>query len=109
MYAVKSGDKGNAMLFFPSCLIPCWRPLEAWEVWEMNGNDMKEVVDKLTAARKRATEGTGVPLFIVMHTEMGKGVDFMEGTHEWHGKATNDEQTEKALAQLEETLGDFPA
>jgi len=44
-----------------------------------------------------------------MKTEMGKGVDYMEGTHKWHGKAPNDELAEKALAQLEETLGDFPA
>lgn len=80
-----------------------------WEIWEMNGNDMKDVVEKLTAAKERAATGPGTPLFIVMHTEMGKGVDFMEGTHKWHGKATNDEQTADALSQLEETLGDFPA
>jgi transketolase len=45
----------------------------------------------------------------MMQTEMGYGVDFMMGTHAWHGKAPNEEQAHKALAQLEETLGDFPA
>jgi len=44
---------------------------------------------------------------ILMKTDMGKGVDFMEGTHKWHGKAPNDEQLKVALAQLEETLGDY--
>ena len=43
----------------------------------------------------------------MMHTAMGKGIDFMEGTHEWHGIAPNDEQLAKALAQLPETLGDY--
>ena len=80
-----------------------------WEVWEMEGNDMEEVVNKLKAAKERALKGAQQPLFIVAHTEMGHGVDFMAGTHHWHGKATNAEQTEQALSQLEETLGDFPA
>ena len=42
-----------------------------------------------------------------MHTEMGMGVDFMMGTHKWHGSAPNDEQLQRALSQLSETLGDF--
>ena len=51
--------------------------------------------------------GQGKPIVILMKTEMGKGVDFMEGSHEWHGIAPNDEQLAKALGQLEETLGDY--
>ncbi len=78
-----------------------------WEVWEMDGNNMEEVVEKLKAAKKRSLEETNQPLFIVMHTEMGQGVDFMVGTHHWHGKAPDAEQTKNALGQLEETLGDF--
>ncbi len=76
-----------------------------WEVLHMNGNDMADVL-KVLAAAKAAT-GKGKPVCILMKTDMGHGVDFMSGTHKWHGKAPNDEQTEVALAQLEETLGDF--
>lgn len=76
-----------------------------WEVLHMDGNNMQEVVDTLQAAK--AKTGQGKPIVILMKTEMGKGVDFMEGTHKWHGKAPNDEQTEDALSQLEETLGDY--
>lgn len=77
-----------------------------WDVLELKkGNDMKSVVAALHEAKKRA--GKGKPILIVMHTEMGYGVDFMQGTHHWHGKAPNAEQTEKALAQLQETLGDY--
>ena len=75
------------------------------EVWEMNGNNMGEVVD--TMKKAKAIEGNPKPIFILMHTEMGMGVDYMMGTHEWHGVAPNDEQTVIALDQLEETLGDF--
>ncbi|MCI5083438.1 MAG: transketolase [Saprospiraceae bacterium] len=77
-----------------------------WEVMEMNGNDMEDVVKTLNEAK--AKTGNGKPIVILMKTEMGYGVDFMQGTHKWHGKAPNAEQTEKALAQLEETLGDYP-
>lgn len=76
-----------------------------WEVLHMDGNNMQEVVDTLQAAK--AKTGQGKPIVILMKTEMGKGVDFMEGTHKWHGKAPNDEQTDDALSQLEETLGDY--
>jgi transketolase len=69
------------------------------------GNDMDEVVAKLEEAKGLA--GQGKPVVILMHTAMGKGVDFMEGSHEWHGIAPNDEQLAKALAQLPETLGDY--
>ena len=51
--------------------------------------------------------GKGSPVAILLHTEMGNGVDFMMGTHKWHGSAPNDEQLEKALSQNQETLGDY--
>lgn len=76
-----------------------------WEVLRMDGNNMQEVVDTLAKAKSLA--GNGKPVFIDMKTEMGKGVDYMEGTHKWHGKAPDAELTAKALAQLEETLGDY--
>ncbi len=76
-----------------------------WEVMRMNGNDMEDVVTTLEAAK--AATGRGKPIVILMKTEMGFGVDFMMGTHKWHGVAPNAEQTETALAQLPETLGDF--
>lgn len=76
-----------------------------WEVLEMNGNIMGEVVATLEHARYRCRNGK--PILIIMHTEMGQGVDFMMGSHEWHGVPPNDEQLERALEQLEETLGDY--
>lgn len=76
-----------------------------WTTLEMNGNDMDEVVATLEKAK--ALAGQGKPIAIMMRTAMGKGVDFMEGTHEWHGIAPNDEQLAKALAQLPETMGDY--
>ena len=76
-----------------------------WKVTEMNGNKMAEVVSTLKAV-KSAT-GSGKPNLILMHTEMGMGVDFMMGTHKWHGTAPNDQQKELALSQLKETLGDY--
>ncbi|MBL7702496.1 MAG: transketolase [Ferruginibacter sp.] len=76
-----------------------------WQVLEMDGNDMDAVVAGLNNAKTFV--GKGKPIVILMKTEMGKGIDFMEGTHEWHGIAPNDEQLQKALAQLPETLGDY--
>lgn len=76
-----------------------------WEVLRMDGNNMAEVVATLEKAK--SLTGQGKPVFIDMKTEMGKGVDYMEGTHKWHGKAPDAELTAKALAQLEETLGDY--
>lgn len=76
-----------------------------WQTLEMNGNNMDEVVSTLEKAK--TLTGKGKPVAIMMHTAMGKGVDFMEGTHEWHGIAPNDDQLAKALAQLPETLGDY--
>jgi len=77
-----------------------------WEVVHMDGNNMEEVLKGFDAAK--AKTGKGKPVVILMKTDMGHGVDFMSGTHKWHGKAPNDEQKETALAQLEETLGDYP-
>ncbi len=76
-----------------------------WQVLEMEGNDMDAVVAGLNNAKTFV--GKGKPIVILMKTEMGKGIDFMEGSHEWHGIAPNDEQLAKALAQLPETLGDY--
>ena len=76
-----------------------------WQVLEMEGNDMDAVIAGLNNAKTFV--GKGKPIVILMKTEMGKGIDFMEGSHEWHGIAPNDEQLQKALAQLPETLGDY--
>ena len=76
-----------------------------WTTVEMDGNNMEDVLTVLDSAKQLT--GAGKPVAIMMHTVMGKGVDFMEGTHEWHGIASNDEQLAKALAQLPETLGDY--
>jgi transketolase len=76
-----------------------------WETLEMNGNDMDDVVATLNKAK--TLTGKGKPIAIMMHTIMGKGVDFMENDHNWHGVAPNDEQLQKALEQLPETLGDY--
>ena len=69
------------------------------------GNDMDEIVAGLHQAKTYV--GKGKPIVILMKTQMGKGVDFMEGSHAWHGIAPNDEQLKTALAQLPETLGDY--
>jgi transketolase len=76
-----------------------------WTVLHMDGHNMDEIVATLDKAK--TLTGQGKPICILMKTEMGKGVDFMEGSHEWHGIAPNDEQLAKALGQLEETLGDY--
>ena len=77
-----------------------------WKVLEVkNGNDIESVINGLKLAKTET--GKGKPVCILMHTEMGNGVDFMMGTHAWHGKAPNDEQLEIALAQNPETLGDY--
>lgn len=76
-----------------------------WIVLETNGNEMAELVASLQEAI--SLTGNGKPVVIIMKTEMGQGVDFMVGTHKWHGVAPNDEQLAQALSQLEETLGDY--
>lgn len=76
-----------------------------WQVLEMDGNNMEEVIATLQKAK--TLTGKGKPVAIIMKTVMGKGVDFMENNHEWHGTAPNEEQYKKAIAQLPETLGDY--
>ena len=77
-----------------------------WKVIEnKEGNNMSEVIRILGEAK--SLTGKGKPIIILMHTEMGNGVDYMMGTHKWHGSAPNDEQLDSALAQNEETLGDY--
>jgi len=77
-----------------------------WKVLEVeNGNDMQEILNVLDEAK--SLTGQGQPIFILLKTGMGHGVDYMMGSHAWHGKAPNDEQLQTALNQLEETLGDY--
>jgi len=77
-----------------------------WDVIELKeGNDVNAIIQAMKEAKSRT--GKGKPVCIIMHTVMGNGVDFMMHTHAWHGKAPNAEQTEIALNQLEETLGDY--
>lgn len=77
-----------------------------WQVIDIEkGNDISAILKGLAEAK--ALTGKGRPVCILLHSEMGNGVDFMMGTHAWHGKAPNDEQLAKALAQNAETLGDY--
>jgi transketolase len=77
-----------------------------WQVIETEkGNDINAVIEGLSKAKTYL--GKGKPIVNIMKTEMGQGVDYMMGTHKWHGSAPNDEQLAKALGQLEETLGDY--
>jgi len=77
-----------------------------WEVLHLkNGNDLSAIITTLKKAKNKT--GNGKPVVVIMHTEMGNGVDYMMHTHAWHGKAPNDEQLENALSQNQETLGDY--
>lgn len=76
-----------------------------WDVMHADGNDMEGIVAGLEEAKTRT--GKGKPVMILMKTEMGKGVDFMEGSHKWHGVAPNEQQLAEALSQLEESYGDY--
>ncbi len=76
-----------------------------WDVLKMNGHDFDEI--HTTMQKAVAMTGKGKPIVIIMHTEMGQGVDFMMGSHKWHGVAPNDEQLENALNQLPSTIGDY--
>ena len=76
-----------------------------WVVMEMEGNDIDAVINGLENAKGMSKQGK--PVCIIMKTEMGAGVDFMEGSHTWHGIAPNDEQLAKALAQLPSSVGDY--
>ncbi|MCL2434557.1 MAG: transketolase [Lentimicrobiaceae bacterium] len=76
-----------------------------WKVIEMQGNIMENVVKQMEEAKKLAQKSK--PVVVIMHTEMGMGVDFMMGTHKWHGSPPNEEQAQIALNQLPETIGDY--
>lgn len=76
-----------------------------WKVLSMDGNNMEAIVSTLQQAKQEC--GKGKPIAILMKTEMGFGVDFMMGSHKWHGVAPNDDQLANSLSQLQETLGDY--
>ncbi|GIM52058.1 transketolase [Capnocytophaga cynodegmi] len=77
-----------------------------WQVIDIEkGNDITSILEGMKKAK--SLTGKGKPVCVILHTEMGNGVDFMMGTHAWHGKAPNDEELAKALAQNPETLGDY--
>jgi transketolase len=76
-----------------------------WTVQEFNGNNLADVIKGLENAQSLAKKGK--PVMNLMKTEMGFGVDFMMGSHKWHGVAPNDDEFAKAMAQLEETVGDY--
>ena len=76
-----------------------------WNVIVADGHDMDQILKAFADAK--ANKGTGRPTMILFKTDMGHGVDFMAGTHKWHGKAPGAEECENALKQLEETLGDY--
>ena len=76
-----------------------------WDVLSMNGHDFDSIRETMQIAKSKL--GNGKPIVIIMKTEMGQGVDYMMGTHKWHGSAPNAEQLQSALNQLEETLGDY--
>ena len=76
-----------------------------WKVLHVDGHDMAGLQSCLANAKQML--GNDIPIMILMKTEMGAGVDFMMGSHKWHGVAPNDQQLEEALSQLSETLGDY--
>lgn len=76
-----------------------------WDVIEADGHDFKSIDEAFKKADSK--RGKGKPVMILFHTEMGHGVDFMAGTHKWHGKNPSPEQCQAALAQLKETIGDY--
>ncbi|MEE1142241.1 MAG: transketolase [Bacteroidales bacterium] len=76
-----------------------------WSIVEMNGNDMEDTIRGLNQAKQQAKQGK--PVVVLMQTQMGYGVDFMQNKNKWHGTPPNDEQAQQALSQLTETLGDY--
>ncbi|MBQ2397317.1 MAG: transketolase [Bacteroidales bacterium] len=76
-----------------------------WSIVEMNGNDMEDTIRGLNQAKQQAKQGK--PVVVLMQTQMGYGVDFMQNKNKWHGTPPNNEQAAEALAQLKETLGDY--
>ena len=104
-------DVNGQQIDGPTTKVMCLGDLNAkflafgWETMEMDGNDMDAVVNGLNHAKSLL--GKGKPVVILMKTIMGKGIDFMQGTHEWHGIAPSSDQLTTALVQLPETLGDY--
>lgn len=96
------GDVSDVMGIMP--LEDKWKAF-GWDVYSMDGHSYDSMRDVFAAID--SNDSNGMPKMIIMKTEMGKGVDFMMGTHKWHGSAPNDEQLANALAQLPETLGDY--
>ena len=96
------GDVSDVMGIMP--LEDKWKAF-GWDVYSMDGHSYDSMRDVFAAIDSNASNG--MPKMIIMKTEMGKGVDFMMGTHKWHGSAPNDEQLANALSQLSETLGDY--
>ncbi len=76
-----------------------------WQVFKMDGHNFAAIIDVMEHAKKQT--GQGKPIFIMMKTEMGYPVDYMMGSHKWHGVAPNDDELARALLQLPETLGDY--
>jgi len=97
-------DGSNEDVLSLGDLVGKWETF-GWKVMQMDGHNMNEMISTIQLAQKE--KGNGVPVVILMKTVMGQGVDYMMGTHAWHGKAPNEEQLEIALGQLEETLGDY--
>ena len=85
-------------------LVAKWKAF-GWSTLVADGHDMEAIVKTFEAAK--ALRGSGKPVMILFETDMGHGVDFMAGTHKWHGKAPNEEQCADAMTQIPETLGDF--
>jgi transketolase len=95
---------GPVAKILSSDLKAMWKAF-GWIVQEFNGNVMEDVIAGLKQAQALAKQGK--PVMNLMKTDMGFGVDYMMGSHKWHGVAPNDEELKKALAQLEQTLGDY--
>ena len=104
-------DVNGQQIDGPTCQVAAIAPLNekwkafGWNVIEAEGNDIDCIIQAFADAK--ANKGSGKPTMILFKTEMGHGVDFMAGTHKWHGKAPSEEQCAEAMKQLEETLGDF--
>lgn len=103
-YNGKQIDGPTSEVLDPGDIYAKWKSF-GWDVLKMDGNNMLNILDTLKDAQNRLNKGT--PVMVIMKTEMGMGVDFMMGTHKWHGSAPSDEQLAKALAQIPETLGDY--
>jgi transketolase len=85
-------------------LVKKWQAF-GWDVLEMDGHDLESL--RSTLKKAKTMTGKGKPVIIIMNTIMGKGVDYMMGTHKWHGSAPSKEQADAALNQLIQTLGDY--